>query len=132
MNPHSPTNDPQRNPNPAVPSNDALMMLLASVTETYSWPDFKPILYSPERLAAWLREKLAEPEPDRYLDPEDPAATELSEMSAEAEMAALEFLRELTDEEVEKLETALRAVWGRAGAALMPVRIAQQIRPRRN
>ena len=46
--------------------------------------------------------------------------------------AALEFLRELTDEEVEKLETALRAVWGRAGAALMPVRIAQQIRPRRN
>ena len=128
MNPHSPTNDPQRNANPAVPSNDALMTLLASVTETYSWPDFKPILYSPERLAAWLREKLAEPEPDQYLDPEDPAATELSGMSAEAEQAAMEFLRELTDEETEKLETALRAVWGREGAALMPVRIKQRTR----
>ena len=124
-------NTEPKTPAGPVPTNDSLMHLLASIPEDYSWMDFKPILYDPAKLEAWLAKELARPEPDRYLDPEDPAAVEASEASAETESAALEFLNELTPEEQEMIEEAMRALWGREGAALMPVRISQRTRGRR-
>jgi hypothetical protein len=103
------------------PSYDQTMALLGSIMEMYSWKDFKVILYDPERLKAWLVENLSQPEPDRYLDPEDPAAVGLSELTAEAEHQALMFWQELSPAEHEMMKVAFLAVWGLEGAATLPV-----------
>lgn len=96
------------------------MSLLATITGTYSWATFSEILNNPERLEAWLKEKLGTPEPEWYLDPEDPAAVELSELSADQESEAMEFLGELNPAEKAALKAAMVKLWGQAGAASLP------------
>lgn len=82
------------------------MLLLSGIMETYSWTQFKPILYSPDRLEAWVRDKM----------PKEPVSA-----SVEEETRALEFLGELNNEERAKIETAFRRVWGPKGAASLPI-----------
>ena len=88
--------------------------------ESYSWADFKSILQNPERLKAWLVEKLKPEAEEEFLDPEDPVVGERATLSAESEQMALEFLGELKPEDRTRLETAVRDLWGKAGSAMLP------------
>lgn len=64
--------------------------------EDYQLRDFKPILYSPEKLQNWILEKLL-PEPDTpMLHPDDPMVAQLSMLAIDSEVKALEFWCELS------------------------------------
>lgn len=88
-----------------APNQGATMQLLGRVMEAYSWKEFKPILYDPERLKTWILEKIADGEVTIEVD---------------EETKALELLKELTKEEREMIRTALRDLWGKAGASSLP------------
>lgn len=98
------------------------MILLGGIMETYSWTAFKPILYSPEKLQAWIREKL-KPDSDSelMLHPDDPKAAELLELAMESEDAALEFWGELSTEEQGMMKDAFQGIWGGQGRASLPL-----------
>ena len=95
------------------------MILLGGIMETYSWTAFKPILYSPERLQSWIREKL-KPDSDREMHPDDPRVAELSDLAMDSEDAALEFWGEFSTEEQGMMKDAFQEIWGRLGRASLP------------
>lgn len=105
---------------PPRPTSDQTTLLLAPIMEDYQWKDFKPLLYSPEKLQNWILEKLR-PEPEALmLHPDDPMAAELSMLAMDSEDKALEFWGELTKEEREMFREAFRALWGPKGAGPLP------------
>ncbi len=88
--------------------------------QNYSWTAFKPILYSPDKLRAWILEKLTPDPEDLELHPDDPRVAEMSESNVENEDQAGEFWGELTKEEQEMFRAAFVEIWGRAGKAALP------------
>lgn len=108
-----------KTPNP--PNHDETNRLLATIIQTYSWTDFKPILYSPERLQSWILEHL-EPDPEeREMHPDDPRVAELSMLAVEQEDKAAELWGELNKEERKMMKEAFEAIWGRQGRASLPL-----------
>ena len=106
--------------NQEPPTSEQANQLLSGAMETYSWTAFKPILYSPEKLRAWILEKL-KPETDQFLDPDSEQAAEESMEAVEAEEKAIEFWQELDKKERMMIKEAFRAIWGKAGAAALPL-----------
>ena len=105
---------------PNSPSHDQTMILLGGIMETYAWTAFKPILYSPERLQCWIREKL-KPDSDQEMHPDDQRVAELSELAMDSEDAALEFWGELSTKEQGMMKDAFQEIWGRQGRASLPL-----------
>ena len=98
------------------------MLLLGSIMATYSWTDFKPIIYDPEKLAAWILGNLkSDPDTELMLHPDDPKAAELSEMAMDSEDSALEFWAELSTAEQGMMQEAFKALWGPKGAGPLPL-----------
>ena len=104
-------------PNP--PTTDQTTHLLGSIMATYSWTQFKPILYSPEKLQSWILENLTA-DKDKYLDPDGQEAADDSESLMQSEDQAFEFWGELSEEEREMMKAAFFAIWGRDGTRTLP------------
>ena len=102
------------------PSHDETNRLLATIIQTYSWLDFKPILYSPEKLQSWILEHL-EPDSKLEMHPDDPRVAELSMLAVEQEDSALKLWGELTKEERRMMKDAFQEIWGRQGRASLPL-----------
>lgn len=90
-----------------APNHDATMRLLSGVTGTYSWPQFKPILYNPDQLREWVKKTIFPVE----------------ELGPDEEMKAFEFWGELTKEERQRFKTAFLELWGKEGAATLPMNL---------
>ena len=109
----------QQNPPPA-PNHDETNRLLATIIPNYSWTAFKPILYSPDKLRAWILENLTPDPQDLEMHPDDPRVAEMSVLNVGLEDEANEFWGELTKEEREMMQAAFVEIWGRAGKAALP------------
>ena len=103
------------------PSHDETTLLLSKVRPNYSWMQFKPILYDPEKLRSWILENLEwEAEETRPMHPDDPAVGEMGDELTRLELEALEFWAELNKEEQQMFHEAFRDLWGPKGAAPLP------------
>jgi hypothetical protein len=65
-------------------------------------------------------------ETDTSLDPDDPVVEERGVVNAETEQQAIMFWKELNAEERTKMMAAVKELWGREGAALLPISLRQQ------
>ena len=94
--------DPQ---NP--PTYDQVASLLAPITETFSYKDFRSLLHDRERLKAWLLKEM-------------PKQPEESDEFADQEQKIMELMNDLNPEDRAQLRAMFEELWGKTGKGMIP------------